>query len=39
VADARRGVVSLDCSDPTALGDFWAAMLGGEVVLATTQIR
>ena len=34
MAVARRGVVTLDCSHPRMLGEFWAAMLGGEVVFA-----
>jgi hypothetical protein len=34
MAVARSGVVTLDCADPTSLGDFWAAMLGGEIVYA-----
>ncbi|HEY5091893.1 MAG TPA: VOC family protein [Acidimicrobiales bacterium] len=29
---ARRGIVSLDCDDPDTLAEFWAAMLGGEVM-------
>jgi len=33
MAVARHGVVSLDCSDPLPLGEFWAAMLGGEIVV------
>jgi hypothetical protein len=28
---AQAVFVTLDCSDPQALGEFWAAMLGGEV--------
>jgi len=31
MAVARSGFVSLDCSDPVVLGEFWAAMLGGEI--------
>ena len=31
MAVARSLFVSLDCADPLALGEFWAAMLGGEV--------
>jgi Glyoxalase-like domain len=31
MAVARTGFVSLDCDDPLALGEFWAAMLGGEI--------
>lgn len=25
--------MSLDCAEPLALGEFWAAMLGGEIVM------
>jgi hypothetical protein len=37
---ARTGFVSLDCADPLALGEFWAAMLGGKIVFtnATTVL-
>ncbi|MBI5090602.1 MAG: VOC family protein [Actinobacteria bacterium] len=39
MAVARRGVISLDCADPIALAEFWAAMLGGEVsVLSATTV-
>jgi len=31
---ASTGVVSLDSTDPLLLGEFWAAMLGGEIVVA-----
>ena len=31
MAVARSGFVSLDCADPLTLGEFWAAMLGGEI--------
>ncbi|MGD0742408.1 MAG: VOC family protein [Acidimicrobiales bacterium] len=31
MAVARLGSISLDCADPGALGEFWAALLGGEV--------
>lgn len=27
----RLGSICLDCSDPLALGEFWAALLGGSV--------
>jgi hypothetical protein len=29
---ARSGVVTLDCAEPGPLAEFWAAMLGGEIV-------
>jgi hypothetical protein len=32
---ARTGFVSLDCADPLALGEFWAAMLGGEIMFTS----
>jgi hypothetical protein len=35
MAVVRSGVVSLDCADPVALGEFWAAMLGGEVTYSS----
>ena len=31
----RLGSVSLDCGDPHALGEFWAALLGGEVAFSS----
>jgi hypothetical protein len=33
MAVARHGVVSLDCAEPRPLGEFWAAMLGGEIIM------
>lgn len=30
----RLGAVSLDCSDPPALAEFWAALLEGEVLFS-----
>jgi len=36
MAVARRGFVSMDCADPRALAEFWAAMLGGEIGFAST---
>jgi Glyoxalase-like domain len=35
MAVARTGFVSLDCADPLALGEFWAAMLGGEIMFTS----
>jgi hypothetical protein len=36
MAAAIDGVfVTMDCADPVALGEFWAALLGGEVVMST----
>jgi Glyoxalase-like domain len=35
MAVARSGFVTLDCADPGPLAEFWAAMLGGEVVFST----
>jgi predicted enzyme related to lactoylglutathione lyase len=31
MATARLGLTALDCSDPSVLAYFWAALLGGEV--------
>lgn len=42
MAIARREVVSLDCADARPLAEFWAAMLGGEIVFtsaATAVVR
>ena len=33
----RRVFVTLDSAEPRPLAEFWAAMLGGELVFATTQ--
>jgi hypothetical protein len=35
VVVARSGFVSMDCADPLELGQFWAAMLGGEILFAS----
>lgn len=35
MAVSTTGVVSLDCTDPHRLGEFWAAMLDGEVAYAS----
>ena len=35
MAVARSGFVSLDCADPHALAEFWAAMLGGEIAFSS----
>jgi hypothetical protein len=35
MASIRLGSVSLDCADPKLLGDFWAALLGGEVAFSS----
>ena len=35
MAVARSGFISLDCSHPLALGEFWAAMLGGEIAFSS----
>ena len=34
----RLGAISLDCADPAAMGAFWAALLGGEIVMAREDI-
>jgi Glyoxalase-like domain len=33
MAVARTGIISMDCAEPLALAEFWAAMLGGETVV------
>ncbi|MHB1087871.1 MAG: VOC family protein [Acidimicrobiales bacterium] len=35
MANIRLGEVALDCADPSALADFWAGLLGGEIVWAS----
>jgi hypothetical protein len=35
MAVARLGSIALDCADPTSLGAFWAALLGGEVAFTS----
>ena len=37
MAVARTGFVSLDCADPVQLGEFWAAMLGGEISFSNAR--
>jgi Glyoxalase-like domain len=37
MAVARRVIVSLDCAEPAPLAEFWAAMLGGEVMFTTAS--
>ena len=37
MAVARRGFVSIDCADPGPLAEFWAAMLGGDVMFTTDE--
>jgi len=37
MAVARRGFVSIDCVDPFPLAEFWAAMLGGEIMFTTDE--
>jgi Glyoxalase-like domain len=32
------GAVGLDCADPAALGEFWSALLDGEIVLSTDDV-
>lgn len=32
MAVSRGGFVSLDCADPARLGEFWAAMFGGDLI-------
>jgi hypothetical protein len=35
MAVARAGFVSLDCADARPLAEFWAAMLGGEIMFTS----
>ncbi len=35
MAVARLGSISLDCSEPAPLAEFWAALLGGEVAFTS----
>jgi hypothetical protein len=37
MANIRLGSVALDCSDPVALGAFWAELLGGEVAFSSEE--
>lgn len=37
MALARLASTALDCSDPSALVDFWAALLGGEVAFRSDE--
>ena len=38
MAFARAAMVSLDCADPVPLAEFWAALLGGEVIIGTEPV-
>jgi hypothetical protein len=35
MAAIRLGSIALDCADPTALGEFWAKLLQGEVAFSS----
>lgn len=35
---ARLALTALDCADPEPLAEFWAALLGGTIVLRTEQV-
>ena len=37
MAVAWGAFVSIDCAEPTALAEFWAAMLGGDIVFANER--
>jgi hypothetical protein len=39
MAVARNGFVSMDCADPLELGEFWAAMLGGDIAFTAEAER
>jgi hypothetical protein len=34
----RLGGIGLDCDDPVQLGDFWAALLGGEIIYRSESL-
>jgi hypothetical protein len=38
VLKLRLGGVSLDCADPESLVNFWAELLGGEIVLSSQDV-
>ena len=38
MAVSPGGFVALDCADPLALGEFWAAMLGGDAITVSDDI-
>jgi hypothetical protein len=35
VKNIRLGSISLDCSDPGPLAEFWSELLGGEVAFSS----
>jgi hypothetical protein len=37
MAAIRLGSISLDCTDPIALGAFWADLLGGEIAFSSEE--
>jgi len=37
VAVARSGFESLDCADPLTLAEFWAAILGGDIMFSSAE--
>jgi hypothetical protein len=37
VAVARLASTAMDCADPAALADFWAALVGGEVAYRSDE--
>ncbi|WP_341729018.1 VOC family protein [Brooklawnia sp.] len=37
VIATRIGMVTVDCADPVAEAEFWAALLGGEIAAATQE--
>jgi len=34
----RLGGIGLDCGDPAQLSEFWAALLGGEIIYASEEV-
>jgi hypothetical protein len=38
MAVSPGGIVAIDCTNPTELGEFWAKMLGGDVIAVSADI-
>jgi hypothetical protein len=39
MAVARLAMTTLDCADPAALSEFWAALLDGTVIAVTDEVK
>ncbi len=37
MVNVRLGSIALDCTNPTALGTFWARLLGGEIAFSSEE--